>query len=85
MAWLTEEASREIAGRWAHALNDKIQTLATFPERCQVAPESDVFDEVVRQLLFGEGRSQYRVLFSLREQVIRVHSIQRSARGRLEP
>src|ERR1700732_4683203 len=73
--------SREIAERWAHALNQKIQTLTTFPERCLVAAEVDGFDEEVRQLLFGEGRGQYRVLFSIRGSVIRIHSIRRSARG----
>ena len=85
MAWLTGEASREIAERWAHALNEKIQTLMTFPERCQLAAEADGFDDEVRQLFFGEGRGQYRVLFSIHGQLIRIHAIQRSARGRLEP
>src|ERR1700730_1082528 len=66
LAWLTGEASREIAERWAHSLNQKIQTLVTFPERCQIAMEADGFEEEVRQLLFGEGRAQYRVLFSIR-------------------
>ena len=51
----------------------------------KIAAEADGFDEEVRQLLFGKGRGQYRVLFSIRGSVIRIHSIQRSARSRLEP
>lgn len=85
MAWLTEEASREVAERWAHTLYEKILTLAIFPERCPVAVESAVFDEEVRQLLLGKGRSQYRVLYSVRGRVVRVETIRRSARDQLEP
>lgn len=85
MAWLTEEASREIAERWARTLHEKILTLATFPERCSVAVESEAFNEEVRQLLVGDGRGQYRVLYSVRGAVVRIHTIQRSARDRIEP
>jgi plasmid stabilization system protein ParE len=51
MAWLTGEASREIAERWAHALNQKIYTLTTFPERCQVAAQAPGTKPSVRAVL----------------------------------
>jgi hypothetical protein len=82
--WLTAEASPEVAGRWAAALDQKIGTLATLPDRCPVARESDAFEEEVRQLLFGEGRGQYRVLFSIRGSEVLVHTIRRASRGALE-
>jgi plasmid stabilization system protein ParE len=84
MDWLTAEASPEVVGRWAAALDRKIGTLATLPDRCPVARESDAFEEEVRQLLFGEGRGQYRVLFSIRRSEVLVHTIRRASRGSLE-
>jgi hypothetical protein len=84
MDWLTAEASPEVAGRWAATLDQKIGTLATLPDRCPVARESDAFEEEVRQLLFGEGRGQYRVLFSIRGNEVLVHTIRRASRGALE-
>jgi hypothetical protein len=33
MDWLTAEASPEVAGRWAAALDQKVGTLATLPDR----------------------------------------------------
>jgi plasmid stabilization system protein ParE len=84
MDWLTAEASPEVAGRWAAALDQKIGTLATLPDRCPVARESDAFDEEGRQFLFGEGRGQYRVLFSIRGSEVLVHTIRRASRGALE-
>ena len=84
MDWLTAEASPEVAGRWAAALDQKIGTLATLPDRCSVARESDAFEEEVRQLLFGEGRGQYRVLFSIRGSDVLVHTIRRASPGAFE-
>lgn len=80
MRWLTVEASSDIAERWAFSLHEKIKSLSQFPERCQVARESDAFDEEVRQLLVGHGRGQYRVLFSIRDGCVFVHAIRRSSR-----
>jgi plasmid stabilization system protein ParE len=85
MDWLTAEASPEVAVRWATGLDKKIGTLATLPDRCPVARESDAFEEEVRQLLFGEGRGQYRVLFSIRGSEVLVHAIRRASREALKP
>jgi hypothetical protein len=79
MDWLTAVASPEVARRWAAVLDLKIGTLATLPDRCSVARESDAFEEEIRQLLFGEGRSQYRVLFSIRGSELLVHTIRRAS------
>src|SRR5262249_18408812 len=81
---LTAEASPEVAGRWADSLYRKIGTLATLPDRCPVARESDAFEEEFRQLLFGEGRGQHRVLFSIRGIEVLIHTIRRASRGALE-
>ena len=33
------------------------------PRRCALAPEHENYNEEVRQLLYGRGRSTYRILF----------------------
>lgn len=60
--WLAGR-SPEMAGRWYVGLLVAYQSLAQFPGRCPLAPENDSFESVeVRQLLYGPGRSTYRIL-----------------------
>lgn len=62
-AWLAER-SLVAAERWRQGLLRKAATLASFPERCPLAPESEKLGEPVRQLLCGRrGASRYRLLF----------------------
>lgn len=55
--------SLEQAERWQEGLENAASSLADFPRRCPLAPEHDVFDVEVRQLLYGT----YRLLFGLRD------------------
>ena len=48
--------SPENAARWRRSLLKKAKTLKSFPERCPLAPESELLDEDVRQLLYGVYR-----------------------------
>jgi plasmid stabilization system protein ParE len=58
------------AGRWYQGLLEAYQSLSRFPSRCPLAPENDAFPEVeVRQLMYGTGRSAYRILFFIRERM----------------
>ncbi len=41
----------------------QVQKLSTFPTRCSLAPENELFDVQVRQMLYREGRTVYRILF----------------------
>ena len=47
-----------------------IASLQEKPRRCSLATESEVFSEEVRQLLYGKLRNRYRVLFTIREDVV---------------
>jgi hypothetical protein len=49
-----------------------------------VARESDAFEEEFRQLLLGESRGQYRLLFSVRGREVLVRTIRQALRGALE-
>ncbi len=62
--WIAER-SQETATEWYVGLIDAIGALRQFPARCPVIPETDVFDEEIRQLLYGKARAMYRILFTI--------------------
>lgn len=78
--WLNHVAP-DFAGRWYEGLLGAIASLATFPKRCPVAPENDEFpDATIRQLLYPQGKTVYRVLFCIIEpDTVRVLHIRHSA------
>jgi plasmid stabilization system protein ParE len=43
LEWLISEHAGETGIRWFRALQDAIESLAEFPERCPMAPESKLF------------------------------------------
>jgi plasmid stabilization system protein ParE len=49
--WLLSLHAGDTGIRWFLALQDAIASLAEFPERCPLAPESALFPFEVRQLL----------------------------------
>ena len=79
--WLNR-LSPKFAGRWYDGLLDAVATLDTFPNRCPLAPENDDFpDSEVRQLIYRNGRTIYRILFCVIEpNLVRVLHIRHSAR-----
>ena len=64
------------AHRWFGALFEAIESLASFPERCAAAPESEAVEERVRHLVFGK----YRVLFIVRGSTVYVLHVRHGAR-----
>ena len=50
------------AGQWFNAMQKAVDSLSMLPFRCPPAPETDLVDETVRQLLF----QQYRILYAVR-------------------
>ena len=58
------QKSPDSAIRWYLGAEAAIRSLSTFPRRCSLARESASYpDQEVRQLLYGTGRSAYRILF----------------------
>jgi plasmid stabilization system protein ParE len=58
------------AERWYNRLRAAFESLRHEPERCQLAPENDWYDGVLRQLLYGKRRHVYRILFEVREKTV---------------
>jgi plasmid stabilization system protein ParE len=59
--WLVSQHAGDAGMRWFLALQDAIASLAQFPERWALAPESAIFPFEVRQLLYGRAPHVYRI------------------------
>lgn len=62
--YIRKRGSSVAARTWLAAIRKRIKSLAQYPERAALAPESASFPEPVRELLYGSGnRGIYRILF----------------------
>lgn len=73
------------ADRWLKQVETAIGTLSQLPRRCAIAPESKEFAEEIRQLLVGRRAGKYRVLFNIRDDVVRVLHVRHGARLPIRP
>jgi plasmid stabilization system protein ParE len=80
---LGRSGSRATALRWARNLRAKIATLKTSPHRCPVDPDSEVYGEEVRALLYGKRSGVYRALFAIRGDTGHVLTVRHSAQRTL--
>jgi plasmid stabilization system protein ParE len=80
---LGQSGSRTTALRWARNLRATLTTLSTSPQRCPIDPDSDVFGEEVRVLLYGKRRGVYRVLFTIRGDTVYILTVRHSAQRSL--
>lgn len=74
--WLLENYP-DSAESWLWGISQAVTSLSKFLERCPVSPESEAFDVVVRQLIYGKKPKTYRILFSIQDEkvyVLRVRS-----------
>ena len=81
--WLAGH-SQQVAFRWFNGLQDVLSSLTDHPERCALAPESDLFPNPVRELLFGKRRGTYRILFTIESEEVHVIAVRHGARRHLE-
>jgi plasmid stabilization system protein ParE len=82
--WIEDQSrSPARALRWVRGLRAKIETLKTYPKRYPVDPDSDVYGEEVRVLLYGKRQGIYRVLDAIRGDTVHVLAGRHSARRSL--
>jgi plasmid stabilization system protein ParE len=78
--WWAEHRSTEQAGRWMLQIEAEIAGLADHPERHPPAIEGDRFSFEVREMHVGLNRSKtHRVLFAIRDDVVRIYSVRHLA------
>src|SRR3972149_6311954 len=71
----------EAARRWRIRLRQLIRTLSTFSERHEIAPEARDTGVELRQMLYGN----YRILYKVEANEVRVHALRHGARRPLRP
>ncbi|MGH7506602.1 MAG: type II toxin-antitoxin system RelE/ParE family toxin, partial [Longimicrobiales bacterium] len=74
--YLATAASLEVAVDWFNG----IEALKRMPGRCPEAPESEFFEDEIRQLL----HHPYRILFTIRGRSVHVLHVRHTARYRLD-
>ena len=82
LEWLLSHHAGDTGIRWFLALQDAIASLAEFPKRCAVAPESTAFPLEVRHLFYGNPPHVYRILFTIENDMVYVLHIRH---GRRQP
>jgi plasmid stabilization system protein ParE len=82
--WTAERAPMS-AARWYNGLIDALRSLADNPERCPLAPENECFPEEIRNLIYSKRRNAYRIIFTIRSDMVHVLHVRRGARQVLKP
>jgi plasmid stabilization system protein ParE len=84
---LSQITSPTRASQWYSGLLEAIESLSQMPKRCPLARENEFFSQEIRQLLYGKGRSTYRILFTILEEqdtsVVRILHIRYGAQQNL--
>jgi len=78
--WIARRSPQR-AEVWLDGALDLIETLADFPRRCPLAPEDGDSDVEIRQLMYGD----YRILFTVDDQIVTVFHVRHGARRPLPP
>ena len=84
--WWSENRSAEQAFHWLEGFEQALSSLASNPERCSVARESEIFDIVIRELHYGvRNKPTHRAIFEIRQDEVIVYTIRHSAQRDLTP
>ena len=80
LSCFSREAPEKVP-EWYAANKAHIQTLNHLPERCPHAPENGPWGkEELRQLLFQNYPSKYRIIFTISKRQVQILNIRHSAR-----
>jgi len=82
--WAAERAPMT-AIAWLNRFETELESLAHFPERCELAPENHLVAKEIRQLIYGRRQGAYRALFTIVGDEIQVLHIRRATRDWATP
>lgn len=80
--WL-KKRNPNYADEWFKGLMNAIASLQEKSRRCSLATENELFSEEVRQLLYGKSRNKYRVLFTIRADIVYVLFVRHTSQALL--
>lgn len=80
-------AESKAAARWYNGLEEAVYALASFPQRCPVAPESRKGKRKLQHLLYGKKPHVCRVIYEVEEgsRTVSVLHICHGARRKVKP
>lgn len=64
---ISQFTTAERAQLWYQGLIKAITSLREMPRRCPIAREDAFLSQEIRQLLYGQGKQAYRILFTVLE------------------
>jgi len=78
---LSQVMSLYQASQWYDGMLKAIESLSKMPKRCPLAKENEHFSQEIRQLLYGQRRNSYRILFTVLEgaSIVRILHIRHSS------
>jgi plasmid stabilization system protein ParE len=80
LEWLSEEAPEKVS-EWFKAIQKHINTLSHLPESHPHAAENGLWgEEELRQLLFQQYPSKYRIIYTVSSDTVRILNIRHGAR-----
>ena len=80
LEWVTEREAGTAGARWIQGLHDGIASLCNLPRRCKLAKEDASFPFEVRQLLYGDKSLGFRILFTIKDDIVMVLRVRRGRR-----
>ena len=78
--WLLTQGAGDAGVQWWRGSQRAISSLENTPRRCALAPESDVSRAEVRHLLYGTKPHVYRILFTIKDEVVSIIHIRHGQR-----
>ncbi|NES17883.1 MAG: type II toxin-antitoxin system RelE/ParE family toxin [Symploca sp. SIO3E6] len=73
--WIRHD-SPEAAADWFNGLFEAIETLASMPRRCPIAPETKLVGQKIRCLLY---KKYYRILYGVEGETVRIYHIRHTS------
>lgn len=73
--WIAQDSPAR-AVKWFNGLFDVIETLASLPRRCPMAPEAEIVGQEIRCLLYTK---RYRILFRVEDDTVMIYHIRHTA------
>jgi plasmid stabilization system protein ParE len=83
--YLAKHYSLESSEAWYAGCLAALESLAKNPHRCGIAKEAAKIGVEIRQCLYRRHHSVYRILFTIREDAVRVLYVRHSARDDMAP
>jgi plasmid stabilization system protein ParE len=78
--WMADTIGTLSAEAWYNELMAGVRSLESFPNRCPLAPESQEFQQQLRQLLIGKAK-RYRLMFVVVQDFVYVLYVRHTSRA----